>query len=897
MDPEAITALAKEIDRAEAVAKPQKVESKASMLTAKDPVKPKVKYHSHKKEKKRKSNKRMAKKQKRAQESDSESTSETEDTDSSGDSSSESDQQARRRGTKRSAKSGGTKRRQKSVADESGSATADDTQPVKSRKRRGHHGRQESDVDSGGDERGTSGVEDNMENLKLQLEALKLEMEAIQASRDSTKHVKHKKSKTTKSSTYKRVDQLWDSTIHNFKLKETTKDDDSEFAEYAFTVRRRFDFEGQYLFTVVDIKNPLLKQALAEVMKESKTISLDAEEPTIDPNLLFLYVEQIRTYYRKTLKSEIKKERKKKAIQRLESQRALCKMLVEYIDEDYAEIKKTLYPLIEAGNITFELAWALFKPGEIIVTSTYGQWDEPRCFKVEYAHKQATVSRGEFYSLEGRYIENDGKTFGLGDFELDIDAFKGTRKISSLPAYPLKYHRDETAVRKQILERGRRFVEYKGMNYRVHKGLAFMKKKKQVLKININGRVMVDPATFRRINANYPVSMLKSKDSEDLFSDDSSSSSDCSCCSSGDDDEKNNNNGEKLQQRGDDNDGSKVKYELVRNDIGDYVKVAVEVDEDGNRLRPQKVEQLEVQQSFTDEELLLTSSVVLGFAFSEKLWLEFTLSGLSDIQYNEAAFDSLVLPANQKSIVKALVESHKFNAAKTIDDVVQGKGRSLVTVLHGPPGTGKTLTAESIAELLKCPLYMVSAGELGTDPARLEGTLNQILDIAHTWGALLLLDEADVFLERREANDVHRNALVSVFLRLLEYFQGILFLTTNRVETFDDAFSSRIHLALKYGELTVKAKNQVWRMFFEMCKKQDGCPVADLTDHDFDMLARRQLNGRQIKNIVRTAQALALNEKETLGLSQVRRVMDVAESFDRELKGGSGYLDAMRSYT
>lgn len=51
---------------------------------------------------------------------------------------------------------------------------------------------------------------------------------------------------------------------------------------------------------------------------------------------------------------------------------------------------------------------------------------------------------------------------------------------------------------------------------------------------------------------------------------------------------------------------------------------------------------------------------------------------------------------------------------------------------------------------------------------------------AHGWGAVLLLDEADVYLERRSINDLMRNSLVSIFLRLLEYFQGILFLTTNR---------------------------------------------------------------------------------------------------------------------
>lgn len=110
-------------------------------------------------------------------------------------------------------------------------------------------------------------------------------------------------------------------------------------------------------------------------------------------------------------------------------------------------------------------------------------------------------------------------------------------------------------------------------------------------------------------------------------------------------------------------------------------------------------------------------------------------------------------------------------------------------VLHGPPGTGKTLTAEGISELLKCPLYAVSAGELGTDSRYLEQELQRILDICHTWGAILLLDEADVFLEKRNLQDVHRNALVSIFLRQLEYFQGILFLTTNRVEVSDLVFS------------------------------------------------------------------------------------------------------------
>jgi AAA+ superfamily predicted ATPase len=242
------------------------------------------------------------------------------------------------------------------------------------------------------------------------------------------------------------------------------------------------------------------------------------------------------------------------------------------------------------------------------------------------------------------------------------------------------------------------------------------------------------------------------------------------------------------------------------------------------------------------------------------------------------------------------VESHKYHPAESIDDVIQGKGKGLVAVLHGPPGTGKTLTAEGISELLKCPLYMVSAGELGTDPRTLEQELQKILDIAHAWGAVLLLDEADVFLEKRTIQDIHRNALVSIFLRLLEYFQGILFLTTNRVETFDDAFQSRIHIALRYGELSTKAKKAVFKMFIERVRVLEGVETMPFKEEDYSGLARHNLNGRQIKNTVRTAQALAVNKNEPLSMEHIKRVLDVALAFDRDLKGGSGFQDAMRSY-
>lgn len=578
-----------------------------------------------------------------------------------------------------------------------------------------------------------------------------------------------------------------------------------------------------------------------------KGVSLVQEPAVVDPNMLFLYLEETRQYM-KDLKKQSRNAKKRKARKNAASKASHLKILIKYLDTDYADIKKTLYPLLEANTITFDLLWALFKPNTIAYTPTYGNADEPRAFKIEYAVKESSFMKGQWYSVEGRYLEYDGKDFGFGSMSAEVDSFKGARKITSLSCYPLKYHRDADALRTKLIERGKRFVALRGMNYRFHKGMAFYKKKRSfVVKVNINGRVMVDPAIHRRINPNYLISTVRPKDPDLLDADDLGLSggddddSEGCCCGGGSDSD---------EEHGGSSDTPRTVYKVVEDEDGMPHVVEVEVDENGNEVQKEKIDRIDEgskEREFTEEELLVASPVVLGFAFSEKLWLEFTISGISDIEWNQDAFGSLVLPNNQKSIVKALVESHTFHAAENIDDVIQGKGKGLVAVLHGPPGTGKTLTAEGIAELLRRPLYMVSAGELGTDSRTLEAELNKILDIAHSWGAVLLLDEADVFLEKRTIHDIHRNALVSIFLRLLEYFQGILFLTTNRVETFDDAFQSRIHVALRYGDLTTKAKRSIWKMFLERVRAIEGVHTAAFSEADYDMLSRHTLNGRQVR--------------------------------------------------
>jgi hypothetical protein len=571
------------------------------------------------------------------------------------------------------------------------------------------------------------------------------------------------------------------------------------------------------------------------------------------------------------------------------------RIMVKYLDKDYADIKKTLYPMLENGLITFDLLWALFKPNTITYSGTYGDDDEPRAVKIDFAIKENNFMKGSYYLVEGRYLEYDGQNFGMGTLSTEVASFQGARQISSLECYPLKFHKDAKQLKVKLVERGKQFVSLQGMNYRYYNGMAFTKRKKQVMKINIDGRIMVDPAIHRRVNPNYVTSSIRPRDEMVVAS---PGNDDCGCAH-----DSSSEGGLGIKQTtptssdpAEDMQTPK-RFKCVQMPGGENVIVEVKPAEEevaAQQELPPKEEGINVDE-FTEEELLLASPVVLGFAFGEKLWLEFAVSAIADVVYNDRAFDSLVLPENQKSIVKALVSSHAFHAHKSIDDIISGKGRGLVAVLHGPPGTGKTLTAEGIADLLKRPLYMVSAGDLGTEPTKLEKELQSILDIAHSWGAILLLDEADVFLEQRSVHDVHRNALVSIFLRLLEYFQGILFLTTNRVETFDSAFVSRIHLSLRFQNLNTKAKRTVWKLFIDRVRSEEKMEVAPILESDFNDLSRRDVNGRQIKNLVRAAQALAIHEETALSMAHIKRVIDVAESFDVDLKGGTGYSDAMRS--
>jgi SpoVK/Ycf46/Vps4 family AAA+-type ATPase len=192
---------------------------------------------------------------------------------------------------------------------------------------------------------------------------------------------------------------------------------------------------------------------------------------------------------------------------------------------------------------------------------------------------------------------------------------------------------------------------------------------------------------------------------------------------------------------------------------------------------------------------------------------------------------------------------------------------------------GKTLTVECIAMGMSRPLLSLTVADIGTEETSVESNLARYLGLASKWGAIVLIDEAETFLSRRKQSDLARNALLTAFLRALEYYSGMIFLTTNAPGLIDEAVVSRIHLALQYGKLDKLKRRDVWLAHINQLEQQQSSPTwpmevpkvkIDETTQNFitsesgiENIEDLKMSGRDIRNAFQTAVKLARFEAQT----------------------------------
>ncbi|KAK2758235.1 hypothetical protein FQN54_004079 [Arachnomyces sp. PD_36] len=217
--------------------------------------------------------------------------------------------------------------------------------------------------------------------------------------------------------------------------------------------------------------------------------------------------------------------------------------------------------------------------------------------------------------------------------------------------------------------------------------------------------------------------------------------------------------------------------------------------------------------------------------------------------------------AENFKIIKALSDRQINSKVPWSADFIKNKGEGVAVLLHGPPGVGKTYTVETTALSTGRPLISLTIADLGTKEERIEAELDSWFTLAHRWRAILLIDEADIFLERREHKDISRNGIVSVFLRKMEYFGGLLFLTTNRVGHIDEAFISRVHVIVGFEKLDANRRKAIWKSFLDKLAHEMKGQIRVLPSaRNFIMgeeMSAMDWNGREIRNALQTAIALA----------------------------------------
>ncbi|PMD52866.1 P-loop containing nucleoside triphosphate hydrolase protein [Hyaloscypha bicolor E] len=519
-------------------------------------------------------------------------------------------------------------------------------------------------------------------------------------------------------------------------------------------------------------------------------------------------------------------------------------LLLKYLDrEPNIQIKELEAKWAKkVPTTTFAGFWLLLKPGSDVYVRRNGQLNayvvEEVLGGVEHFFGGLGVGsvRAQNYSIRVWNLKYDGKVVKRKSEVIDVPVFDNERDIISLPLFPTRFKdkMDDGVRRKQLIERGKKvfrfakspaFLEYTGV------GL-----KPGWRKYN-RTRVVVEHESQP-----WDGSEFESLFNWDLGDDDTDIGEkartprcECSSCINFD----------------------TVKDNCISVTFGDY-----------DAIDPKETENL------SEHQYLLCMSHMFGFIFKDRAYDLLDVSGLDNPRMVENAIDQLVMrPETNKDTIKAIVKTYADSSGQAelfSADFIHGKGEGQIFLLHGPPGTGKTLTAESVAEYTKRPLLSITAADLGDDPVKLEKNLLRFFKDANSWDAIVLLDEADVYLERRSVNDLKRNSIVSIFLRALEYFQGILFLTTNRVGQFDEAFMSRIHVSIGYERLDDSARGQIWDNLFRKLKEdhKHGGPEI-IYEYDAKEYVKKnkevktlEWNGREIRNAFQTAVALAIYDSK-----------------------------------
>jgi hypothetical protein len=613
-----------------------------------------------------------------------------------------------------------------------------------------------------------------------------------------------------------------------------------------------------YTITSISIQNHALRAMVQNILKDWPGIATNVQDLTLNGPLhpFFHRWDDLTNMLHSDLSG---------------MERKLLAALHDVLHEEFEGALQRYSDLISREMIDFELLWTIFPAGCVVLS--HNGLDQQCALVVNCRYVPSLHDFKRIFHLDVAYIDCDGYRYGWTTTSVMIREFDGVKHVSELGVLPIKYYTTDPDILHRLETRGKSFVAFQWDNYKAYQGSPAAGLDES--------RIVIDAAKYGEhsspiILTAYPHGLRSLVPEGEACL----SSSDYAACD-------NTSVPGVIQTFPDPMVPSVYPYSLpglpppkpnksstyINDESYDLKKPSICAAQRSGRTNIATSDVLAMHRwtlsEFGAPPEAFCPPQVRGHCLTSKKWLQFRVENISPIEFNDAAYDRLVIPHSRKRILSALAKTQR-ERRNGIDDMIKGKGQGLILLLNGPPGTGKTLTAEAIADKMHLPLYAIDTSQLSDDIEDLEDDLRKIFRLAEAWDVVLLLDEADAFLERRTSDSKHlkRNKRVAVFLRVLEYFRGILILTSNREVEFDEAFHSRIDLTLRYSNLNHDARTAVWKNILSLA------PHA-VSQECIESFAERNLNGRQIKNTIKMARLLAISEGHELNAQDVRDVIDI----------------------
>ncbi|KAK3323132.1 hypothetical protein B0T19DRAFT_198482 [Cercophora scortea] len=685
--------------------------------------------------------------------------------------------------------------------------------------------------------------------------------------------------------------------------------DEEEFSNYAILMRREINQYGRPRRIQLEIQSPRLRAIFRDKAQRFRDINTEVS-PIVIPapyHVLFFLYKQLHDLSENKDTNDLTRAELKLLVQYIRSRECLGVVFDKW---------ETLVPL---GKVSFDILWTLFPPYKMLY---FHRDEEEGCYLLEYCQPALTAEggiQGLFNVVRGAY---DNGHFGLERLEISIPGFQGIRSITTadLEIIPFEHlpTEDQQVVKKRLIQQTREWLRLQRAPYtylELRNGSSFgaydvrseeimnvMGDKVKSVTTNSNGRLIIDQTAFEdRYPGESPT--LVASSIQDLMSrryrrrdDDKEPVLSWSVPDLGFPQEKQPQKSTTETQDGQpsapaDTDAAGESARATNQDAKAGIPQAAQCSDEAAQA-----------DDIPEEDMLICDHILHGFLLDKQAWVRVHVKHLKPIEFYPNTWATLQLSSEKKDVISAMVEG--FLQEKTAsftgwEQVIIKKGNGLLFLLHGGPGLGKTYTAECLSEKTERPLYRVTTAELGTQADSFERRLSNVFKLGYRWRAIVLLDEADIVMSARDKKDLDRNALVGIFLRLMEYYEGLLFMTTNRFPDLDTAFANRIHATIEYTFHGKPARKTIWRQVLEqnitppsdpeptpaspekesvdkspdVQTKPDPTGGLNVSDTACDILAELDCNGRDIRNMVRAAICIATSEKTVMSPRHIVRVI------------------------